>query len=282
MPIPAARSASVARGITSLLAVASLLSCEYPTAPAFPDDAVPFAPPERYALWWGMTEACSGRTGDLASVRWYVVPGVRTIVVNGKEYSGYWYGRPDRIVLAGESRFDGALVRHEMLHVLLGPVGHPRVPYLTSCNDIVACVGECETDAGGRPTPAADAPVLDPRDVGTRVDLVPAAPAESIDSGAIAVIVSITNPRAEPVWVRLTPQAPGDRVSHTFGYTFDYDDPAQIGLRAYAFTKETRFPLGANETRRWVYDGDIWAGRYGVRGWFNTDTTARFVIDVGR
>jgi hypothetical protein len=98
------------------------------------------------------------------------------------------------------------------------------------------------------------------------------------------VTVSITNPRDEPIWVRLVPQASGDPFSRTFGVAADYDG-VQNGVFAFSYTwiDGERFPLGARETRRFVWDDQsLPAGRYGIRGYFNTDTTVRVVLTVGR
>ncbi|MFL5617558.1 MAG: hypothetical protein ACJ79A_04085 [Gemmatimonadaceae bacterium] len=210
------------------------------------------------------------------------MPDVQSIEVDGKTYHGFWYGAPDRIVLADTRRLDGPLVRHEMLHVLLRAQGHPRDPFLTSCEDVVVCDGACLVEAGGRVPPPPTAPELSPRDVATRIEIAPREPAQSLDSGAVAVTVSITNPRAEPVWVRLVPQAPGDPFSHTFGFAIDYDDANRVGSAGYTWAEGDRFPLGARETRRYVWDDQLSAGRFGVRGYFNTDTAARIVVTVGR
>ena len=269
---------------TALCAVALLMTaCILPTEPRLPAGAVPWTAPARFALWWRMTESCSGRSGDLGYVRWYIVPDADSIEVDGQRYDGFWLGAPDRIVLVDAKRLDGPLVRHEMLHALLGVSGHPRDPFLASCEGIVACEGECLAESGGRVLPSPDAPVLTPRDVATRMEIAPQAPAMSIDSGAIAIIVSITNPLNQPAWVRLVPQAPGDPFSHTFGAAVDFDDPDRVFAYHYTWTEGDRFPLGAHETRRYVWDTDAWAGgRYGIRGYFNTDTTARIVLTVGR
>ncbi len=57
-----------------------------PTEP-FPPNAVPLAPPIQYGLWWQMVESCSGLSGDLATVRWYVQPGVETLQVSGISFA---------------------------------------------------------------------------------------------------------------------------------------------------------------------------------------------------
>jgi hypothetical protein len=226
-----------------------------------------------------MTESCSGKQGDLRSIKWYVVPNATSIDLNGESVQGETIG--NRIVLVDKFRLDGPLVRHEMLHALLGVGGHPRSAFLDACEDVVVCDSVCEADAGGRPAPPPGAPELALRDVATRVEVVPRQPAVSQDSGAVAVIVSITNPLSNPAWVRLTPQAPGDPFSHTFGIAIDYDDPARVGTWAYDWIEGTRFPLGANETRRFVWDDELPTGDYGIRGYFNVDTAPRFVLKVG-
>jgi hypothetical protein len=277
MSSPAPCVALILSGLLS-----SVVACESTTAVELPPTAVSLAPPARFALWWRMTEACSGVQGDLASVSWYVVPNTTTLDLDGERVHGYWVRGANRIVLADAHRYDGPLVRHEMLHALLRVPGHPRATFLSACDGIVACDGACETEAGGRPPPPASAPELLPRDLGTRVEVIPSMPAVSIDDGAVVVTVTITNPRNEPVWVRLTPQGPGDPLSHTFGVLIDYDDPVKIGTSGYTWIASQRFPLGARERRRYiVFDGDLFAGRYGVRGYFNVDTAPRIALQVG-
>jgi len=253
------------------------IACSEPMAP-LPVGAIAWSPPARFALWWQMTESCSGRQGDLRAIRWYVVPNATSIDVDGQQVHGETIG--NRIVLADSHRLDGPLVRHEMLHALLGVGGHPRDAFLVACNDIVACEGACEAEAGGRPAPLETATELAPSDVVTRVEVVPRAPAASQDSGAVAVIVSITNPHATPAWVRLVPRNSPEGIGNTFGLAIDYDDVGRAFISDQKKVIGQRFPLGANETRRFVWDGDLPEGAYGVRGWFNSDTVPRFVMRV--
>ncbi|HKP15984.1 MAG TPA: hypothetical protein VJT85_07965, partial [Gemmatimonadaceae bacterium] len=97
--------------MTAVWAVALLVTaCTLPSEPRLPPDAVPWTAPARFALWWRMTEACSGRSGDLRSIQWYVVPHAQMIEVAGERYHGYTFASPGRIVLADAHRLDGPLV----------------------------------------------------------------------------------------------------------------------------------------------------------------------------
>ena len=271
------RVALVLSGLLSLV-----LACESATAPRVPDSAVSFTPPARFALWWRLTQACSGITRDFASVSWYFVPKTRTLSYQGQRVDAYWIGDPDRIVLADSLRDDGPTVRHEMLHVLLHRNGHPREAYLEACGGVVACNGACALEAGLYGSPPATAPELQSRDVDTRVDVFAPLPGEVSDSGAVAVLITAGNPRTEPVFVRLAPRELGDFQYPTFGVVADYDDPARIAKLHIEWSGSDRFALGAGERRRWVWEGSFPRGRYGILGYFNADTLPRQVISIGQ
>jgi hypothetical protein len=274
-------SASAKRVACCLAALLGLaLACDRATAPEVPQNAVPLAPPERFALWWRLTQACSGITGDYASVSWYVVPNSTTLSWQGKQVDAYWIGNPDRIVLTDAHRDDGPIVRHEMLHALLHRDGHPRDAFVTACGGVVECNLACSAEAGGYATPPASAPELQPRELQGRVDVYSTTTATGRDAGAVAM-VTITNPRNEPVWVRLAPRESGDLIYYTFGIVVDYDDPARIAALASESTTLDRFPLGAGESRRWVWDGVLTGGRYGIVGYFTADSLPRQVTTVG-
>jgi hypothetical protein len=106
-----------------------------------------------YAQWWAETQACALRTGDVASIRWYVVPGVAHFrTVRGDGVASY-HAATRRIVVAEEALLSGPVVRHEMLHALLGDVaGHPGDAFLGDCAGVVSCRAECRREAG-RPVP---------------------------------------------------------------------------------------------------------------------------------
>lgn len=256
-----------------------LLSCESPTEPELPANAVRMEPPAEYRLWWGMVEACSGRSADLLRVQWFAVPG-RDIVVDGQAYHGYWIGRPDRIYIAEQSRLAGPLVRHEMLHAIAAEGGHSRDLYLERCGGYVACEGGCEWDAGTHLDPPFAAPELVPRDVHVQLQLLPAAPSVSAVNGATAFVVSVANPIAQPVWIRLTPQEPGHPYPATFGIILDYGDPAYPFGNGHHYTDRMRFGLEAGGVRRAVFDRTLNPGRYGARAYFDADTTARVEFEV--
>jgi hypothetical protein len=107
--------------------------CEISSAPV---NAHRVAAPPSYATWWHETEECSGLTGDLQRVDWFVVPADSDggfWCADGPDYTcaGEWVA-PHSIYLAGPSRTypvgyvaDEWTVKHEMLHDLVGRPGHP-------------------------------------------------------------------------------------------------------------------------------------------------------------
>ncbi len=96
-----------------------------------PEGDVPMEPPAVYREWWAKTEACSGRTGNFDRLRWSVVEG-RSFPCSSGECAGHW--RSDHhIYLAGDWVMDEMVVRHEMLHDLLGRPGHPDPPFGVGC-----------------------------------------------------------------------------------------------------------------------------------------------------
>src|ERR1700730_14871912 len=104
----------------------SLSMCNRITELALPSDAERFAPPEVYATWWNMTESCSGLVGSLSSVTWFKTNHYLMRPKSEQSIRGYWSQAGNQIVMAGTSVFDGGAVRHEMLHALIGKLGHPR------------------------------------------------------------------------------------------------------------------------------------------------------------
>jgi hypothetical protein len=122
-----------------------LAACHTLTDPALPVAATSFTPPPVYSRWWTMVEQCSGLSGSLAAISWFVVPGNSVNDGTDSEVSGYWSKASNRIVLADAFRTNGPLVRHEMLHALIQDVGHPASYFQQQCAGIVVCVKSCLT-----------------------------------------------------------------------------------------------------------------------------------------
>jgi hypothetical protein len=125
---------AAARAVIALVGVAAV-ACESPTSPA---RGWPLTPPPVFSEWWQNVEQCSGVTGDVGRINWYVVPcqegetGFRCEVTPDGLCAGQWRA-PHLIELAGPNRIfphgyvdDEWTVKHEMLHDLLGTVDHPK------------------------------------------------------------------------------------------------------------------------------------------------------------
>lgn len=264
------------------------LACETTTEPALPGGATLLTPPVVFAHWWAMTESCSGLQGNLAAVTWYVVTGSES-VSNGVEsgLAGYYSPKSNRIVLADTGGLDGAAIRHEMLHALLGPsvTGHPRDEFLGRCAGIVRCVEMCITDAG--PPPPADPAAVTVSPSALRVAGVvdPPAPNTGVDDGWFTFTILVTNPLTTPIEVSLAPSGDGGPP-----VSFSWDAECLRALRSCGNLFEnlrderaddaasvTRFAPG--ETKRFVVDFRIadrqdiyWAlpaGAYALTGYYN-------------
>jgi hypothetical protein len=96
-----------------------------------PEGDQPLDPPRVYREWWAKTEACSGRRGFFDRVRWSVVEG-RSFPCSSGQCAGHWSNN-HHIFLASEWAMDEMVVRHEMLHELLGRPGHPDPPFGEGC-----------------------------------------------------------------------------------------------------------------------------------------------------
>jgi hypothetical protein len=225
-----------------------------------------------YGLWWGLTEACSGISGDLSSVRWYALPDAASFEVNGGTYQSYWWGTGNRIVVAGRSKMVGPLIRHEMLHALTGPK-HSREYFVDKCGGIVACEGQCLAEAGEPSAPPGDAATITPSDLDVAVDVTPAQAAFESDSGWAAITVSATNTREYPVWVHLLPVGPGAFYSATFGYDVRCESTCG-GKSGYIYIASDRIGFNSRQTRRYSFDFQLSPDDFVIRGAFNSDTTS--------
>jgi hypothetical protein len=184
---------------TILFAWAWICGCD---VTGLPHGAQRFSPPAQYRAWWALTEACSGVRGNFNAVTWYTVPNTNTFSLEGEAVNGAWYGGHDnRIVLGDSAEFVGSLVRHEMLHALLQVSGHPRQQFLGNCSDIVVCIEQCVSDAGGPPDTSQTAALLGPALLPAAVLLAPDTVSMSVDSGWSTITISITNMTNAPARV---------------------------------------------------------------------------------
>ena len=92
---------------------------------------VPLQPPAVYQEWWAKTQACSGRTGNFSRISWSTIEGYSFPCSSG-ECAGHWRTN-HHIFLAGDWIMDEMVVRHEMLHDLIGRPGHPDPPFGVGC-----------------------------------------------------------------------------------------------------------------------------------------------------
>lgn len=126
-----------ARSACSVLGSLALSGCAAlaPSQAVMPEGAVPVAAPAVYREWYQRTEACSGRTGNLDAVQFYVVPGVETFETRDGPQVGVWIGEggSHRIVIAGNYQGHEMVVRHELLHTLLRQTGHPEEYFVSRC-----------------------------------------------------------------------------------------------------------------------------------------------------
>jgi hypothetical protein len=114
-----------------------------PVAPELPPNAEALTPPDSYADWWKATQECAGIQGDLSRITWFVIPGHASFLYENGKYDGYWWNGVHWILLAGEKVNDPLIVRHEMLHELLGRGDHPAEYFQGRCANLVACTESC-------------------------------------------------------------------------------------------------------------------------------------------
>jgi hypothetical protein len=219
-----------------------------------------------------MVEACSGERGDLTRLSWYGVPPSGddgTFEVEGRPYVGYWYGERSSIALAAGLELDGPLVRHEMLHALLGRGDHPRAAFVETCGGVVECGDDCDAlGESGRGVPA-DAREVAPSALEVSAAASPATPSVAADSGWFTLTVYARNKSAEPVWVRLPDEMTFMYVPLTDGYAGSYRQ-----------TAERRWAFRAGETRRHVFDVRYPAGTYTFESWYGDRRSPPITVRV--
>ena len=244
-----------------------------------------FTPPPVFARWWAMAEACSGTTGSLESVAFYVVPNAASFQRNNAAVLGYWTSGGNQIVLAGNASLDGGNVRHEMLHALLRVGGHPRDQFLEKCGGTVDCGIECIADAGA--APAADPAALSvaPTALAVTVDVAPSAPTTSQDGGFFTVTVNVRNSATRPVIARL-----GPTNARALSFQYDVRGPTGGITGAKEVLDASTVTFAAGETKHQVFDFSIGTdllarklppGAYTVRTAYGANFTAPVPVTVG-
>lgn len=99
--------------------------------PEIPTGAARWEPPAVYREWFARTQSCSGLRGDFDRIEWYVVPG-RSFDCASGECAGHWQSG-HTIFIAEAWVHHEMVVRHEMLHDLVGRTGHPDPPFGDPC-----------------------------------------------------------------------------------------------------------------------------------------------------
>ncbi len=135
-----------------------LVGCTMEPSTALPEGATSFTPPAEYQAWWASTEACSAKVGNMRTVEWYVVPGVSTFGTSEGDKVGIRIKSGDRvsIVIAGNYVEHEMVVRHEMLHALLGVPGHPPEYFVDRCHLTWESWAATHTADDPPPTPNGD------------------------------------------------------------------------------------------------------------------------------
>jgi hypothetical protein len=132
------RSLRALRRLGQAALIPAMVGACNPTAPndSLPAGAVPMAAPEVYREWFARTQQCSHLSGTMDRVQFLVVPGVATFETEAGPKVGLWVRRGGQhyIVVAGDYADHEMVVRHEMLHSLIGASGHPAGLFSDKCN----------------------------------------------------------------------------------------------------------------------------------------------------
>jgi hypothetical protein len=219
-----------------------------------------------------MVENCSGLRGSLSDITWYEVPGVETFDHDGETVSGYWAGHSNTIVLAGNGKLDGLLVRHEMLHALVNKKGHPRSDFLQKCGGVVYCTEKCVEDAGPAPAVSSSVPRVSPDVLKLALTIIPETPSSSTDGGMFTIAVTATNPNPYAIVITPNPTWTGDSFDYNFFTASGNGTSGGIRL-----PDPGRLYFEAGETRKQYFDfriatrftkATIPPGSYTIRGMF--------------
>lgn len=245
------------------------LGCGDATAP-LPNGAVEMAViPSQYPMWWSITEQCSGLRGDMSRISWYVVPGQKVLNEDGDD--GLYYTNSHRIVLAGVDVDSGRVVRHEMLHALIGAVGHPAGYFQRACGAAVDCQSNCIRDGGAPPPVDSTGPYVSLSTLAVMTSVYPTVPLES-DSSWIALTITIQNQYSSAVRVRLTPVSGSPvQASETFGFSIaNCLPPNPYEAPTFDWIDGELLVLGPLEVKQRMFDIPRWSRCRVVSPFFNS------------
>lgn len=267
MKKPSLRIAAVSMALLGFLAACG----DNIVDPRLPPGAKAFTPPSFYSTWWEMTKACSGRSGSLSDVKWYVVPSGVQLELDGESANAYWSAGSNQIVLSELVVDDGQVVRHEMLHALLGKQGHSRRDFLEICAGYVACTSKCVEDAGPAPVVPANVPRVAPSALEVTMTISPNPLFGGVNAGYFTVLVRARNPAGTPVFVVL----PGSSDPLPVSFVAQLLGPAsELESTFVRDAAATSFAAGEVKVHAFDFfvddDGDrrrhIFPGLYTVRG----------------
>lgn len=100
-----------------------------------PTGAIPIRPPIKYQRWFREVERCSQIKGDFGTLKFYKVPGGFFL----NEQHGYVIGQwvrglaKDDIYIAEQHLNNKFVIKHEMLHALLGNGNHNPIFFKERC-----------------------------------------------------------------------------------------------------------------------------------------------------
>ena len=276
------------RALLVVLAVGALAACFRPRVESsLPTGARRFSAPPVYGKWWAMTSECSGATGSMSTVQWFVVPGVSLFWRDGNVVNGYWSREGNAIVLAEGAVEDGAVVRHEMLHALQDEGRHTRT-FMERCAGIVGCMSACVQAARGSAPVVAALPRASASEMLIDVAIDPLERGLSGD-GYFALTVSVRNPSRDSVVVVLPPSPESAAVSW---FRFELTNGTVVVMNSTPARSRGRWSLHQGETRRAVFDlrlsqalegaGGLTPGTYAVRGGFGTEWSVPKSFVVGQ
>lgn len=133
MSWPELHRARPGRPIPLVLFVGLLAACAEAAPPFAVDrlDVRHYSPPQIYSVWWDEAAECSGGQGRLVDIEFHAV--LDPALSSGEGFRCFESGRtcqgafvrPNEIYIAAALTENEWIVKHEMLHALVGPEESP-------------------------------------------------------------------------------------------------------------------------------------------------------------